>query len=52
MNVEKLSEWERQSTELIVSELYREEFKRFLVYIEAEIAELQDKDLEQEVKLY
>jgi Ca-activated chloride channel family protein len=50
-NVEKLSEWERQSTKLIVSNENRKQFQTFLAYFESEMAALQDKDLEQEVKL-
>ncbi|CAF3942075.1 unnamed protein product [Rotaria sordida] len=50
-NAEKLSPWERQSTELIVSEQYREQFKAFLAYFETEMELIQDKDLQQEVKL-
>ncbi|CAF3832775.1 unnamed protein product [Rotaria sp. Silwood1] len=50
-NTEKLSPWERQSTELIISKQYREQFKTFLTYFESEMAQIQDKDLEQEVKL-
>ncbi|CAF2269302.1 unnamed protein product [Rotaria magnacalcarata] len=50
-NAEKLSPWERQSTELIVSKQYQEQFKVFLAYFESEMATMQDKDLEQEVTL-
>jgi Ca-activated chloride channel family protein len=50
-NPERLSEWERQSTQLIVSDQYRKQFEIFLAYFQSEMAVLQDKDLEQEVKL-
>jgi hypothetical protein len=51
MNNEKLSEWERQSTKLIVSDQYRKQFQAFSVHLESEMEILKDKDLEQEVKL-
>ncbi len=50
-NAEKLSEWERQSTQLIVSNQYREQFKTFLAYFRSEMAVLNDKDLEAEIKI-
>jgi Ca-activated chloride channel family protein len=50
-NAEKLSEWERQSTKLSVSNQYRKEFETFLKHLHSEMEVLQDKDLEQEVKL-
>jgi Ca-activated chloride channel family protein len=50
-NAEKLSEWERQSTKLIVSDQYRKQFQIFLTYFQSEMEILQDKDLEQEVKI-
>ncbi|CAF4395310.1 unnamed protein product, partial [Rotaria sordida] len=50
-NAENLSPWERQSTEMIVSKQYREQFKAFLAYFESEMELIQDKDLQQEVKL-
>jgi Ca-activated chloride channel family protein len=50
-NAEKLSEWERQSTQLIVSNQYREQFKTFLPYFQSEMAVLNDKDLEAEIKI-
>ena len=48
---EKLSEWERQSTKLTISKSNREEFRRFVQYFQSEMSVLQDKDLEQELKL-
>ncbi|CAF1026979.1 unnamed protein product [Adineta steineri] len=50
-NVEKLSDWERQSTPLIVSNQFREQFKIFRNYFQLGITELNDKDLEQEMKI-
>ncbi|CAF3295024.1 unnamed protein product [Rotaria sp. Silwood2] len=50
-NAENLSDWERQSTKLSVSNEYRKQFKTFLVYFESEMAMLHDADLEQEVKI-
>jgi Ca-activated chloride channel family protein len=50
-NAENLGEWERQSTELVVSNQYQEQFKTFLAYFESEMAVLNDKDLEQEVTI-
>jgi Ca-activated chloride channel family protein len=50
-NVEKLSEWERQSTKLSVSNQYRKQFQGFLSHLQSEMEVLNDKDLEQEVKL-
>jgi Ca-activated chloride channel homolog len=50
-NAENLSDWERQSTKLSISNQYRKQFKTFLVHFESEMAILHDKDLEQEVKI-
>ena len=50
-NVNNLSEWERQSTALVVSDQSREMFKEFLHHFQTEMEALNDKDLEQEVKL-
>jgi Ca-activated chloride channel family protein len=50
-SAEKLSEWERQSTKLSVSNQYRKQFQTFLTHLKSEMTVLQDKDLEQEVKL-
>jgi Ca-activated chloride channel family protein len=50
-NTDKLSEWERQSTKLSVSKQYRKQFRTFLTHLQSEMEVLQDKDLEQEVKL-
>ncbi len=50
-NQEQLSEWERKSTKLIVSDQYRKQFQAFSVHFESEMEILKDKDLEQEVKL-
>ena len=50
-NVDNLSDWERQSTNLSVSSHYQKQFKTFLAYFESEMEILQDKDLEQEVKI-
>ncbi|CAF4243400.1 unnamed protein product [Rotaria sp. Silwood2] len=47
---ENLSDWERQSTKLTVSNQYRKQFKIFLAYFESEMAMVNDKDLEQEIK--
>ncbi|CAF3829899.1 unnamed protein product [Adineta steineri] len=49
-NVEKLSDWERQSTPLIVSNQFREQFKIFRSYFQCAITEINDKDLEQDMK--
>ncbi|CAF1027043.1 unnamed protein product [Adineta steineri] len=50
-NIEKLSDWERQSTPLIISKQFREQFKIFRNYFQLGIIELNDKDLEQEMKI-
>ncbi|CAF4947422.1 unnamed protein product [Rotaria sp. Silwood1] len=50
-NAENLSPWERQSTKLIVSNQYREQFKTFLTYFESEMTLLHDEDLKQEVQI-
>ncbi len=48
---EQLSEWERKSTNWIVSDQYRKQFQAFLAHLESEMEIFKDKDLEQEVKL-
>jgi Ca-activated chloride channel family protein len=50
-DAKKLSEWERQSTKLTISNQYRKQFKIFLTYFQSEMEILHDKDLEQEVKI-
>jgi len=50
-NQENLSEWERQSTKLAVSKQNRQQFQGFLAYFQSEMSVLQDKDLDQEVKI-
>ncbi|CAF3040187.1 unnamed protein product [Rotaria sp. Silwood2] len=50
-NIDQLSPWERKSTELIVSKQYQEQLDAFLIYFKSEMESIQDKDLEQEVKL-
>jgi Ca-activated chloride channel family protein len=44
-----LGEWERQSTELTVSPVYRDRFERFAAYFENEIEALGDDQLREEL---
>ncbi|CAF1072504.1 unnamed protein product [Didymodactylos carnosus] len=46
-----LSEWERQSSPLVVSDVYRQLFKRFIDYFQTEMSQLKDLDLKQETDL-
>ncbi|CAF1259356.1 unnamed protein product [Didymodactylos carnosus] len=46
-----LSEWERQSSPLVVSDIYQQLFKKFLDYFQTEMLEVNDPDLKQEVDL-
>lgn len=48
---EILGQNERMSTELSVSKEYKELFKEFKVYMESEIKNLQDEDMEQELEI-
>lgn len=47
----ELGEWERQSTALQVSPVYRERIAAFATYFEREMAALGDEDLQQELDL-
>ncbi|CAF4502153.1 unnamed protein product, partial [Didymodactylos carnosus] len=46
-----LSEWERQSSPLVVSDIYQELFKKFLDYFQTEMLEVNDPNLKQEADL-
>jgi len=46
-----LSRWERQSTDLVVSEKYKESFESFKEYLEEEMNAINDKTLKQEIDL-
>ena len=50
-NAENLSDWERQSTKLSMTNQYRKQFKTFLEHFQLEMTMLHDEHLEQEVKI-
>tara|TARA_Y100000310_G_scaffold151291_1_gene150887 strand:+ start:24379 stop:26115 length:1737 start_codon:yes stop_codon:yes gene_type:complete len=47
----QLSRWERQSTQLTVSESYNKLFEEFRIYFEQEMGEIGDSSLQQEVDI-